>query len=154
MPQAHPQQRAEQQQVRPVDEHGAAVRGERGEHRGREWHQRHAEQVEQMDPGEPEVTAIQVVELRLLAIPEDAEGKKAHQVDEQPRPYDGGQAVQRALAVDDVQHVQDQQGHRDGKDAVGQRRQPLEAGAGEPVIGGRHVVSLPRESIAPSRRFG
>ena len=50
------------------------------EQRRRVGHERHGEQEGEADPGEVAVATREVAELRLLAVPEDAEDGKAHEV--------------------------------------------------------------------------
>ncbi len=91
-----------------------------------------------MDPGEPVVAAREVVELGLLAGPEDAQGQKAHQVREQVRTQwhkripdcglgrKGPWSPNRLLRMrrhpnGRDRDVQDEQGHRDREDPVAER---------------------------------
>src|ERR1700756_3056214 len=76
---------AEQQYVEPVDQKLNAVVDELGEQRGGKRRERDGAEKSDMNPGEIAVGAIEVVELGLLADPEDTKRHHAHQKNHQPR---------------------------------------------------------------------
>jgi hypothetical protein len=72
------QDRAEQQDVDPVGEKRNTVVDELGEQRGRERSERDGAEEGDMNPREVAIGAGELIELRLLANPEDAIGHYAH----------------------------------------------------------------------------
>jgi hypothetical protein len=105
-----------------------------------------------MDPGEAYVRTFQMIQLRLLADPENAEGEKAHEIDEDI----GSKAEQRvkevAIAMDDFgggqAEVDGEKGHGDGENAVTQSGEALHAVTGETVVRGIRGMS----KVAEARR--
>ena len=76
---------SEEQDVAPVDQERGAVVDEFGEQRCGEWREGDGAEEGDVDPGEIAVGAGEVVELGLLADPEDAVGHDAHEEYEQTR---------------------------------------------------------------------
>ena len=109
-----------------------------------------AKKKEQVDPGEAHVRTFQMIELRLLADPENAESEKAHKIDEDV----GSKAEQGvkkvAIAVDDFgggeAKVDGEQSHGDGEDAVTECGESLHTVAGEAVVRGIHGMSKVAEA--------
>ncbi len=98
-----------------------------------------------MDPGEIAVGAGEVVELGLLADPEDAVGHDAHEEDEQARGECDEDAAKVVLRVDgfgggDAQ-VEDEERHGYGEDAVAKGGDALHTLTCNAVVQGVH----PRE---------
>ncbi len=98
-----------------------------------------------MDPGEIAVGAGEVVELSLLADPEDAVGHDAHEEDEQARSECDEGAAKVVLGVDSFgggdTEVEDEEGHGDGEDAVAEGSDAVDILTGNAVVEGAH----PRE---------
>jgi len=103
--------------------------------------QRHhgdGEEKAEMDPGQVARALADVIELGLLARPEDAQGEEAHQVG---HPL-GAKSAKREQKIAFRTHlggggnvdVQHQQGHRHGEDAIAYRGQPVEVAALDAVI--------------------
>ena len=76
---------AEEEDVAPVDQERGAVVDEFGEQGCGERRERDGTEEGDVDPGEIAVGAGEVVELGLLADPEDAVGHDAHQEDDEAR---------------------------------------------------------------------
>ncbi len=95
-----------------------------------------------MNPGEVAVGAREVVELRLLPGPEDAESEEAHQIHDEARCQPGDRAAQRGLAVNAAgvgnADVENEERHRDGEEPVAQRGKTFEALARDPVVERAH----------------
>ena len=100
-----------------------------------------------MNPGQVARAFFQMIELRLLAGPEDAEGEKAHAIGDPLRAQSFERYQQFALAVHlrgrGNVHVQHQQRHGHGKDAVAQGGQAFEAASLNPVVKSHPVVHHP-----------
>ena len=121
---------------------GRAVGDELGQQARGERHQRDGEEKAEMNPGEVARAFADVVELGLLAGPEDAQGEKAHAVGDPLRAQCGRALRAVRLGVHlggggDVQ-VEHQQRHGHGKDAVAQRGQPFHVAALDAVVEGGH----------------
>jgi hypothetical protein len=69
-----------QEQIEPVHYQGNTIRDECSQEPRRERHKRNGQQEGQMDPGEVAIASCEMVELCLLADPENAEGEKAHDI--------------------------------------------------------------------------
>src|SRR5215472_11787488 len=99
-----------------------------------------------MNPCKIPVGTGKMVELGLLADPEDAECHHAHEKNQEP----GGQGQQNAAEVmfrmDEVRsrypEIEDQQRHGDGEDSITQRSQALDTLSGNTVVERRHRRSL------------
>ena len=76
---------SEEEDVAPIDEERGAVVDEFGEQRCGEWSEGDDAEEGDVNPGEIAVGAGEVVELGLLADPEDAVGHDAHEENEQAR---------------------------------------------------------------------
>lgn len=76
---------AEKKDVAPVDQERGAVVDEFGEQRCGKWSETDGTEEGDVDPGEIAIGAGEVVELSLLADPEDSVGHDAHEEDEQAR---------------------------------------------------------------------
>ncbi len=113
---------AEEEDVAPVDQERGAVVDEFGEQGRGEGRECNGAEEGDVDPGEIAVGAGEVVELGLLADPEDAVGHDAHQKDDEARRENNESAAKVVLGVDgsgggDMQ-VEDEQGHGDSEDSV------------------------------------
>src|SRR6266699_6545881 len=110
-----------------------------------------------MDPREIAIASREMVELRLLADPENTERQKTHDISEQAR-RKLDQSVpqnllglnrpthpQRLLAVNHSTHrdvqVEHKQSHRDGEDPVTQSCQSFETLPRNPVVNCAHLSS-------------
>lgn len=91
-----------------------------------------------MNPDEIAVGAGELVELRLLANPEDAQGHDTHQKNDQTRRKSGENVPQIALRVDAVvggdAKIEHEQGHGEREDAFAESGQALDALAGNTVV--------------------
>lgn len=136
---------AEQKNVEPVDKEGGAVGGELGEQCSREGNQRDDAEEGDVDPGEAAVGAFEMVELRLLSDPEDAEGEDAHGEHQQARGEREECVGEVAFAVDGFRggdlEVEDEQGHGDGEDAVAEGGEAFGALSGDAVVVEGHLGS-------------
>ena len=95
-----------------------------------------------MNPGEIAVGASEVVELGLLADPEDAVGHDAHQEYDKAR-GEGDQGVPEiVLGMDGFgsgnAEVEHEQGHGDGEEAVTEGGEAFDALSGNAVVQGVH----------------
>lgn len=92
-----------------------------------------------MHPCKAAVGAGEVVELRLLADPENAESEEAHHVHDQWRSERDQRVQEVAFGVDRFRggdaEVEDEQRHGHAEDAVAESGQALEALAGDLVVG-------------------
>lgn len=84
------------------------------------------------------ITARKVIQLRLLADPENTERHKAQKIGEQVRRELDQSRPQGALVAKLFYHwrmqVEDKQGHSDSEDAVAQRGKPFQTLAGNTVV--------------------
>ena len=113
---------AEEKDVAPVDQERSAVVDEFGEQRCGEGRERDGAEEGDVDPGEIAVGAGEIVELSLLADPEDAVGHDAHQEDDEARRENNESVAEVVFGVDcfgggDAE-IEDKQGHGDGEDSV------------------------------------
>jgi hypothetical protein len=76
---------AQQNDIEPIDQKRNPITDEFGKQRRRKWDETHGTEERDMNPGEIPVRAGEVIELRLLADPEDAESHHAHQKNQEPR---------------------------------------------------------------------
>ena len=95
-----------------------------------------------MNPGEIAVGAGEVVELGLLADPENAVGHDAHQENDEARGERDEGVPEIVLGVDgfgggDAQ-VEDEQGHGDGEEAVTEGGDAFDTLSGNAVVEGMH----------------
>jgi len=95
-----------------------------------------------VDPGEIAVGAGEVVELGLLADPENAVGHDAHEEDDEARGERDQGVPEIVLGVDgfgggDAQ-VEDEQGHGDGEEAVAEGGNAFDTLSGNAVVEGVH----------------
>src|SRR5664279_509106 len=99
-----------------------------------------------MDPGEAAVGAPQVIELGLLAYPENAQDHEAHHVHQQAGREAEKGVPEIMFAVDRFRSwgakIECEQGHRDREDAVAQGGEALGAVARDPVVVGRYRVGF------------
>ena len=95
-----------------------------------------------MNPGEIAIGAREVVELRLLADPENTEGHHAHQKDKQARSERGQDMPEIALGVNGFgggdPEIEHQQGHGYGENPVAERAEAFDALSGNAVVEGVH----------------
>jgi hypothetical protein len=145
---------SEREDVAPIDEERGAVADEFGQKRCRKRREADGAEKTDVNPCQIAVGAGEVVELGLLADPEDAVGHDAHQEDEQARGECDERAAKVVLGVDGFGRgdtkVETEQGHGDGEDAVAERRDALDALTGNTVVERVH----PRESSTGGARVG
>jgi len=103
----------------------------------------------EMNPGKVAVGAREVVELRLLAVPENAEGEEAHEVHDQPRRESDERGGEPVLGMDgfargDTQ-VKHQERHGEGEKAIAQSGKAIEVLVGDLVIERRHKFGAETE---------
>jgi hypothetical protein len=95
-----------------------------------------------VDPREAAVRAFDVVELGLLAHPENAERNEAHQVNEQLRKQMHEGAAQIGFTVNELfcRHMkfEEKQSHGHAEDAIAQRSEALDTLAGDLVVRDAH----------------
>ena len=136
---------SEEQDVAPIDEECGAIVDELGEQRCRKWRETDGAEEADVDPGEIAVGAREVVELGLLADPEDAIGHDAHEEYEQARRERDQQAAKVVFRVNSFgggdAEVEDQERHSDGEDAVAEGGDALHTLTCNAVVQGVH----PRE---------
>ena len=128
--------------VEPVEAEGEAVSDELRQQARGERHEGDGEEKAEVDPGEVAGALADVIELGLLAGPEDAEGEKAHAVGHPlwAECAEGGGKF--AFAVNlrgggDVE-VEDEERHGHGKDAIAEGCEALEIAALDAVVEGGH----------------
>src|SRR5262249_23666207 len=123
---------ADQKNVEPVDQKGDTIGHELGQQPSRKRYKCDRQQEPDMDPGEMAIAAgDEMVELRLLRDPEDAERQKAHNIRNKAKPKRSQLAPQYVLMVlvsrleyllnrFSRRHmkVEHEQRHRDREDAV------------------------------------
>ena len=95
-----------------------------------------------------------MVELGLLAGPEDAEGEKAHAVGHVLGRVGAESGQQRAFGVNSLGRgnvqVENEQGHCNGEDAVTERGKALQIAALNAVVESGHGLWFPGDWILPS----
>jgi hypothetical protein len=95
-----------------------------------------------------------MIELRLLAHPENAEREKTHQVDQQVRHHGAERVPERGVTTDlfPARHMQVEQEerHRHPEDAVAECGQPLHARSGDQVVGDPALAFHAPEHDAPA----
>jgi len=95
-----------------------------------------------VNPRQAAVGACEVVELGLLADPENSQGQETHHVYQQPRRQGHQSVPQFVLTVNCFSRrsakIEHQQRHGHGKNAVTQGRQAFHTLAGNPVVGSAH----------------
>src|SRR5215475_10266055 len=100
-----------------------------------------------MNPGQVAVAAGKAAELYLLGIPEKAQGKKTHEIDQKAR-AELEQSVPQLPLVSYVVHrhsdFEDQQCHRDAENGVAQIRHAPHVVAGDVVVRSRHPEKVYR----------
>src|SRR5579871_1317044 len=108
-----------------------------------------------MDPGEVAIAALAMIELRLLAVPEDAERHEARQIHGKARREAGERQPEFALAVDaggfGHADVDDEHGKGKSEDAVAEAGEPVEAASGEAVIDDVAVFRDAQGALASDR---
>jgi hypothetical protein len=133
---------AEEDDVAPIDEKRGAVVDEFGEERSGKGRERNGAEERDVNPGEIAVGAGEVVELGLLADPEDAVGHDAHQENEQARGECDEDVLEIAIGVDcfggGYVEVEDQESHGDGEDAVTEGGNAVDRLSCNPVVKGGH----------------
>jgi hypothetical protein len=148
---------AEKQDVEPVDQQGDAVVDELGEQRSRERRERDGAEEGNVNPREVAVGAGELVELGLLAHPEDAIEHDAHQkYDETRREHDEGMPEvvlgMNGFAGGDAE-VEHQQGHGYGEDAVAEGGETLDTFSCNAVVERVHQkesIGLPESGQKPA----
>lgn len=79
---AEVEDQAEKENVGPVSDEGGAVLDELREQAGGKGHQGNGEEKSEVNPGEVTVGTADVIELSLLADPENSEGQEAEEINE------------------------------------------------------------------------
>jgi hypothetical protein len=109
-----------------------------------------------MQPCEVAVRAFELVELRLLAEPEDAERQQAEQPGQKPR-RGGRECVEEFGLGVNVRwlrrvKVEHQNGRRDGEETVAERRYAADLAAGQSVVVRLHAATIAfrRRLVNPS----
>lgn len=129
---------SEEQYIGPVDQERGAVADEFGEKRCGKWRERDGTQKADVDPGKIAVGAGEIVELSLLADPEDAIGHDAHEEDEQARRECDEDAAEVVLGVDGLgggdAKIEDEKRHGYREDAIAERGDAVHALAGNTVV--------------------
>jgi len=99
-----------------------------------------------VNPGEIAVGAGELIELRLLADPEDANGHYAHQKEKQPGRECDQHVPQIALGVHRVvggnAEIEHEQCHGHGEDAVAEGGQAFDALSGNAVVKRVHPTTV------------
>ena len=137
---------SEDDNIAPIDQERGAVADELGEKRRGEWREADGAEEAEVDPGEVAVGAGEVVELGLLADPEDAVGHDGHQKNQQARGERDEDAAEVMLGVygfgrGDAE-VEDEQGHGDGKDSVAESGDAFNALSGNAVVERAHPTEV------------
>ena len=132
----------EKEDVEPVDHERGAITGELGKKRGGKRNEGHHAEEGDVNPGEASIGTFQIVELRLLSDPEDSQGEDAHGEHQQARSQRQKSPAEIVLSMDRFGkgdfEVEDEQGHRYGKDAVAERGDALDTLSGDLIVGGLH----------------
>lgn len=91
-----------------------------------------------MDPTQVTIRAGQMVELRLLAHPENAECQKAHEIRDELRRKRDEDAPQVVFTMNSLggghSEVEHQERHRHGKNAIAQGRETFNALTGDFIV--------------------
>ena len=116
------ERQAKEEDVAPVDQERGAVVDEFGEQGCGEGRERDGAEEGDVDPGEIAVGASEIVELGLLADPENAVGHDAHQEDDEARGECEEDVAEVVFGVDGFgggdTKVEHEQGHGHGEDSV------------------------------------
>jgi len=143
---------SEDEDVAPIDEERGAVADEFGQKRCGKRREADSAEKTDVNPCQIAVGAGKVVELGLLADPEDAVGHDAHEEDEQARGERDESAAKIVLGVNRFgggdAKVENEQGHGYGEDAVAERGDAIDALTGNTVVERVH----PRESSTGGAR--
>lgn len=130
--------RADQEDVEPVDEQRRPIADEHGEEFSGERQERYRGQERDMNPREIAVRAREVSELRFLANPEDAEGDEAHEIREQARREEEDGVPEIAFSVDGFgggdAEVENEQSHRKGENSVAESGETLDASSRVAIV--------------------
>jgi len=110
--------------MRAIDDDREPVRRMLGEERCREWHHGDEPEEQEVEPDKRMVGALDLLGLRSVAEPEDAERDERQRISEERRPESGQVVEQRARRAARDVNLQDDEGHDDGEDAVAQRLDP------------------------------
>jgi len=137
---------SEEENVAPIGEQRGAVVDEFGEKRCGKWSETYGAEEADVDPSEIAVGAGEIVELGLLANPEDAVGHDAHEEDEQARRQYDECATEIVFGVNGFgggdAEVEDKQRHGDGEDAVAECGNAFHALTGNTVVEGVHPTKF------------
>ncbi len=137
---------AEEEDIAPVDQERGAIVDEFGEQGCGERRERDGTEEGDVDPGEVAVGAGEIVELSLLAHPEDAVGHDAHEKDDETRRECEKDAAEIVFGVDGFgggdAEVEDEQGHGDGEYAIAEGGDAFDALSCNAVIQGRHLTGV------------
>ena len=105
-----------------------------------------------MDPREMAVSTGELAELRFLAIPEDSQGNKAHQVRDDLGTHPTQRLYQAVFAMNRRANrraqVYHQKSHRKREDTVAKRGKAPDALSRQPVVGGFHLLIMRRRAEA------
>src|SRR5438552_688953 len=147
---------AEKEDVRPVRQEGEAESDELREKRRREGHQRDGREEREMEPGEIAIGGGEVVDLHLLGVPEDPEGQEAQQISHKARTEREHRVPEVLLRSDRsrIRYVdlENDEGHRDREDTIGERPDPVEAAPRDLVIGANHRLGEERRHLTASHQ--
>src|SRR5947208_1185853 len=141
----------EKEDVRPVRQEGEAESDELREKRRREGHQRDGREEREMEPGEIAIGGGEVVDLHLLGVPEDPEGQEAQQISHKAR-TEREHRVPEVLLRSDRSRIgyvdlENDEGHRDREDTIGERPDPVEAAPRDLVVGANHRLGEERRHL-------
>jgi hypothetical protein len=152
---------AAKQDVEPIDEKRRLEGEELSEQARREGQGRHAGKKGEIQPAQIAIRVLQMIEMRLLPDPENAEGHEAGEPRHDPRAESGEPPPKLSLRMDidafGNMNVEDQDSHGEGKNAVAQSGDPSDVLRGEAVVdchGPTFAASMPRVNCAFAARLG
>ncbi len=137
---------SEEGDVAPVDKERGAVVDEFGEQGCGERRERDGTEEGDVDPGEIAVGAGEIVELGLLADPEDSVGHDAHQKDDEAWRQNNQSVAEIVFGVDSSgggdAKVEDEQGHGDGEDSVAEGGDAVDALSCNTIVERGHLSGV------------
>ena len=137
---------AEEEDVAPVDQERGAIVDEFGEQGCGERRERDGAKEGDVDPGQIAVGAGEIVELGLLADPEDAVGHDAHHENDEAWRENNESMAEVVLGVDSFgggdAKVEHEQGHGNGEDSVAESGDAFDALACNAVVEGWHLTGV------------
>lgn len=129
---------AEQQNIEPINQQGRAIVNVFGEQRRGEGNQADDAEEGNVNPGEVAIGTGEMVELGLLADPEDAKGHNTHQKDQQARGEYEERFPEIVLGVDGFAggnpEIEDEEGHGHGEYAIAERGKAFDGLSGNAVV--------------------